>query len=140
MFRKTVLAALAVVSILAAQEKSGRSRIDVQSYAIDADVNPNTQALTANVQVRFVPVDGDISSAAFELSNALNVSRIVDDSGRQIPASRNTQDFSLRLTFPAPLPKGKAPTLTFTYDARLTGAEAPPVYGIKSAAIHSHSA
>src|SRR5262249_26555654 len=39
--------------------------------------------------------------------------------------------------FPAPLAKGKATTLTFTYDGRLTGEEDSPVYGIKFAAIQN---
>ena len=47
------------------------------------EINPRTQAITANVQVRFVPLDSDVSSTSFELNSALNVSRVVDDSGRQ---------------------------------------------------------
>ena len=122
-------------ALLTAQDKGGRSHIDVENYAIDADVNPRTQVLTANVRVRFVPLDDNVTSASFELNNALNVSRIVDDSGRQISASRSAQDYSIRLSFPTPLTKGKPSTLTFTYDGRLTGSEDSPVYGIKFAAI-----
>ncbi len=146
MFRKTVLRALAAIAIPAlvlAQDKlaqdrgAKRTRIDVENYVIDAEINPHTQALTANVKVRFLPLDNDISTATFELNNALNVSRVVDDAGRQVQASRSGQDFSLRLNFPAPLVKGKATTLTFTYDGRLTGAEDSPVYGIKFASIQN---
>src|SRR6202051_4849021 len=130
--RKILLAILATTSLLVAQDKGGkRARIDVENYVIDADINPHTQALTANVKIRFIPLDNDVSSVAFELNNALNVSRVVDETGRQIPASRSTQDFTVQLTFPAPLTKGKAPTLTFSYDGRLTGQEESPVYGIK---------
>jgi Peptidase family M1 domain len=120
-----------------AQDRGARSHINVESYAIDAEVNPRTQVISANVQVRFVPLDDNVTSASFELNNALNVSRIVDDSGKQIPASRSAQDFSIRLSFPNPLTKGKPSTLTFTYDGRLTGSEDSPVYGIKFAAIHN---
>ena len=81
--------------------------------------------------------DSDISSASFELNNAFNVSRVVDDSGRQITASRSTQDFSVHLTFPAPLAKGKPTTVTFSYDGRLTGQEESPIYGIKFGAIQN---
>ena len=137
-----VLAGTSLLGLHAAEDKPDRrsSAIHVQHYVIDAEINPNTQALTATVQVRFIPTDANISSASFELNNALNISKVVDDRGRQIPASRSTQDSSLRLTFPEPLLKGKAATLTFSYDGRLTGAEDSPVYGIKFAAIHNDSA
>src|SRR5580704_19492812 len=109
MCRKTLLAALALASLAGAQDKGGkRSRIDVENYSIDAEINPHTQALTASVKVRLVALDSDVSSASFELNNALNVSRVVDETGRQIPASRSSQDFSVRVSFPGPLTKGKA--------------------------------
>jgi len=131
-------AAIAVPALLMAQDRSVKKpRIDVENYVINAEVNPHTQALNASVKVRFLPLDNDISSVSFELNNALNVSSVVDDAGHQIPASRSGQDFNLRLSFPAPLAKGKPTTLTFTYDGRLTGAEDSPVYGIKFAAIQN---
>ena len=77
----------------------------MEQYTIDAEVSPNTQSMTAKVAVRFLPIDDNITSASFELNNALNVSRVVDDQGRQIPASRNQQDFTVRLTFDQPLRK-----------------------------------
>ncbi len=132
----TLLGVTAASLVCAQQDKAARPRIHVDNYAIDAEINPRTQVLSANVQVKFTPLDDNITSASFELNNALNVSRIVDEGGRQIPASRNTQDFSLRLSFPSPLTKGKQSTLTFTYDGRLNGTEDSPVYGINFAAIH----
>ena len=54
----------------------------------------------------------------------------------RFPASRNQQDFTVRLSFDQPLPKGQPVTITFYYDGRLTGQEDSPVYGIKFAAIH----
>src|SRR5947209_10055623 len=137
MFSRTVLLGLALGSLLAAQDKGAASHINVESYAIDAEINPRTQVISANVQVRFVALDDNVTSASFELNNALNVSRIVDGAGRQITASRSAQDYSIRLSFPEPLAKGKPSMLTFTYDGRLTGSEDSPVYGIKFAAIHN---
>jgi hypothetical protein len=131
---------LALAPLVVAQERGSGSRIDVDNYTIDAEINPHTQALTANVKVRFIPLDNDVSSASFELNNAFNVSRVVDDSGRQIPASRSSQDFSVHLNFPAPLAKGKPTTLTFSYDGRLTGQEESPIYGIKFGAIQNNYA
>lgn len=141
MLGRTVLAAVSVLSILSAapvvgQEKNG-GRIDVQQYNIDAEVNPRTQSVSANVKIQFTAVDDSVTSADFELNNALNLSRVVDDSGQQIPASRNQQDFSVRLNFPQPIAKGKQASLTFTYDGRLTGQEDSPVFGIKFAALHN---
>jgi tetratricopeptide (TPR) repeat protein len=125
---------LAAASIAPAQER--RSRIDVERYVIDAEVRPQTQTLSATAKVQFVPADDNTTSAVFELNNALNVSAVVDESGRQVPTSRSQQDFSIRLNFDQPLPKGKSVTLTFRYEGRLSGNEESPVYGIKFAAIH----
>jgi len=117
-----------------AQER--RNRIRVVAYAIDAEVSPNTQSLSAKATVQFVPLDDNSTAATFELNNALNVSRVVDAAGKQIPASRNQQDFTVRLNFEAPLAKGRPVSVTFYYDGRLSGQEDSPVYGIKFAAIH----
>ena len=139
MFRNRTLAAaltLALAASAAWAQQDRRSRIDVEQYTIDAEVSPATQSLTAKASVRFIPLDDNITSAAFELNNALNVSRVVDDKGKQIPASRNQQDFTVRLSFEQQLPKGQPVTMTFYYDGKLSGQEDSPVYGIKFAAIH----
>ena len=127
---------LAATIVAPAQDRRSTPRIDVQRYTIEAEVNPRAQSLSANVQVQFVPLD-DVTTASFELNNALNLSRVVDDTGRQISASRSQQDFTVRLNFPNTLPKGKPATLVFTYDGKLTGNEDSPVYGIKFAALHN---
>ena len=121
---------------LPAQERRNTSRIDVEQYTIDADITPNTHSIAAKTSVRFIPLDDNITSASFELNNALNVSRVVDDKGKQISASRNQQDFTVRLSFDQPLTKGQPVTVTFYYDGKLSGDEDSPVYGIKFAAIH----
>jgi hypothetical protein len=128
---------LLLAGTLAAPAQERRSaRFQVEQYAIEAEISPATQTLAAKATLRFVPVDDNISSASFELNNALNVSRVLDDQGRQIPASRNHQDFTVRLNFDQPLLKGKPATVTFYYDGQFTGQEDSPVYGIKFAAIH----
>ncbi len=131
------LAALTLTALTEAQDRPERSgRIAVEHYKIDAEVSPRTQSLTATVQVRFTPLENDVSTATFELNNALNVAGVVDERGRQIPTSRDQKDFTIRLTFPQPLAKGQATTVTFTYDGHLAGTEDSPVYGIRFAAIH----
>jgi len=112
-----------------------RPRVDVESYAIDAQVDPSAQTIRATAQVRFTPLD-DLSTLTFELNNALNLEAVTDDAGRQVPASRTAQDMSVRLSLAATLPKGKPATLTFVYGGKLTGTEESPVWGIKFAAIH----
>jgi aminopeptidase N len=128
------LALIALSAAAPAQER--RARIHVEHYAINAEVQPATQSLTATAEVRFTPLD-QASSVSFELNNALSVSRVVDDKGHPINSSRNQQDFTVRLSFDEPLPKGQPVSLTFSYDGHLSGNEDSPVYGIKFAAIHS---
>ncbi|MGE5567395.1 MAG: M1 family aminopeptidase [Rhodospirillales bacterium] len=122
-----------LVTAAAAQQR--QPRIEVQHYQIDAQINPRTQSLTARAQVHFVPQEDYTSSAEFELNNALNVSKVEDESGQQLSATRSHQNFTVTLTFPQALPKGKPATVTFYYDGRLTGNEESPVFGIKFAAI-----
>lgn len=132
-----VALALAAAFPAAAQER--KTNLHADHYVIDAEINPEAQTLTAQAQVRFTPTE-NISAAAFELNNSLNVSRIVDGENRQIPASRNQQDFTVRLNFSEGLPKDKPVTLTFSYDGKLTGQEESPVYGIKFASIQKDHA
>ncbi len=128
---------LAMAASLPAQQRQ-QPRLDVEHYGIEAEVNPNTQSLTAKVQVRFVPQE-ETSTAAFELNNALNVSKVEDEAGQQVSASRNHQTFTVSLNYAQPLPKAKPATAVFYYDGRLTGNEDSPVFGIKFAAIHPDS-
>jgi tetratricopeptide (TPR) repeat protein len=125
-----------VPSAPAQERRPSTNRIDVEQYTIDAEVAPANATLAVKAAIRFSPVDDGISSATFELNNALNVARVTDGQGKAIPASRNPQDSTVRLSFDQPLPKGKPVTITFEYDGRLTGNEESPVYGIKFAAIH----
>lgn len=136
---KFVLAALAAVTApitgLAQERGQPRQRIDVQSYLIDAQIDPRAQTLNATALVRFIPQE-ETSALSFELNNALNLTKVVDEDGRQVPASRMQQDMTVRLSLPQPLQKGKVAALTFVYDGKLTGNEESPVFGIKFAAIH----
>ena len=142
--RRRVLGALAgAAAMLAgggyATAQTRQARIDVTHYAIEADINPRTQTLAAKVQMDFTPLD-DAPTANFELNNALNLQKVVDDTGRQIPASRSQQDSGLHVSFPDPLPKGKASSLIFTYDGRFTGNEDSPVFGIRFTSIEADHA
>ncbi len=126
--------AVAAGAPLFAQEH--RARIDVLHYTVNAEIKPASQSLAARVTVEFQPVDEGISTLAFELNNALNVSKITDETGRQYQPNRTQNDFSVHVAFPQSLPKGSKHALTFEYDGRLSGQEDSPIYGIKFAAIH----
>ncbi len=112
-----------------------RSQIDVQSYRIDAKIDPAAQTIVATATVRFVPLT-DTNSLTFELNNSLSLSKVLDEDGSQVSASRMQSDMAVGVTLGRTLPTGKVATLTFVYDGKLTGNEESPVFGIKFAAIH----
>jgi hypothetical protein len=136
MFGIVALGALVAAASATAQDDK-RARIDVDNYTIDAQINPDTQTLTARAAVRFVPLDDRTTAVTFELNNALNISRITDDKGQNLQSSRNQSDNTVRVLFPNGLPTGQAVVLNFNYDGRLTGNEDSPIYGIKFAAIQN---
>ena len=126
------VAALAVLT-LSAQEK--RSRIDVESYTIQADVDPVAQMLRATAVVRFAAIDDNVSTVNFELNNALQVTKVLNGQGGELQAGRNASDFTMRVTLPQALGKGKTESLSIQYQGKLSGSEESPIYGIKFAAI-----
>src|SRR5260370_42109945 len=136
-----VVAVMAMLTGLAQERGSDRqqqrARIDVQTVAIDAQINPAAQTISATAKVTFVPLD-NASNVTFELNNALNLTRVTDTEGRQISASRYQEDQSVRLNLPQSLPKGQPATLTFVYGGKLTGQEESPVFGIPSPATTPH--
>jgi tetratricopeptide (TPR) repeat protein len=127
--------ALATIAPLSAQPER-RGRIDVQDYTIDAEISPNTQSLSARAALRFIPSDDGLTFLTFELNNALNISHVDDAQGRPLQISRNQGDFTVRVNFPRPLPKGQPSSLAFYYDGKLSGQEESPIEGITFAAIH----
>ncbi|HXN46642.1 MAG TPA: M1 family aminopeptidase [Bryobacteraceae bacterium] len=135
MARKLSLALALVGAAAVASAQQRPSRIDVQHYGIEAEVNPRMQTIRAKAQVEFVPQD-ETSTATFELNNALDVSKVEDEAGRQVSSTRQRQNFSVILNFAQPLPKGKPARVVFYYDGRLTGKEDSPVFGIKFAALN----
>ena len=114
-----------------------RPRIDVEHYQIEAEINPKTQTLAAKAVVRLTAIEDNITYAVFELNNALQVTKVLDGSGRPLNFNRNQPDFTVRVNFSEPLGKGKTTTVIFDYDGRLTGIEESPVYGVRFASIQS---
>lgn len=134
---KSTAWALAAASVLAASAaaQDRRASLDVESYRIQANIDPAQQSLAAKAEVTFMPLDDRIQTAAFELNNALNLGGVTDSAGQPLQTTRSVGDFTVRVNFPQPLPKGQPVTVTFTYSGRLSGEEESPVYGIKFAAI-----
>lgn len=128
---------LPLVVAAAAQQQDRRAPIDVDAYRVVADVNLRTQSINAVAAVRYVPLDDRTTSVAFELNNALTVSKVVNEKGEQIPSSRSQDDFTVRLNYSDTLPKGQPQTVMFYYSGKLTGQEDSPVYGIKFASIQN---
>src|SRR5947199_10562484 len=90
MFERVSCSLLSVALVAGmAQGQERKTRIDVDKYTIDVDINQRTQSLSAKTAVRFTPLDDNTTSVPFELNNALNVSKVVDEQGRQLQASRS---------------------------------------------------
>lgn len=139
---KSTAWAIAAVSMLAAPAaaQDRRPSLDVESYRIQARIEPAQQTLAAKAEVTFTPLDDRIQTAAFELNNALNLSGVTDSTGQPLQSTRSVGDFTVRVNFPQPLPKGQPVTIAFTYSGRLGGEEESPVYGINFAAIKADHA
>ncbi len=133
-------AALLVAPLSTALAQRQSARLDVEHYVIRAEVHPRTQDLTAEVEVRFQPLDEGLRSVSFQLHNALRLERVVDENGAELPADRTADDFTVRVSFPELLGKGKSRSLRFSYRGTLTGKEESPVWGLTFAAIRQDHA
>ncbi|HSA93717.1 MAG TPA: M1 family aminopeptidase [Terriglobales bacterium] len=132
----TILRLLPAVLLLASATALGAEapRIRAEDYKIDAELFPAEHRLKASAQVRFTALD-DISTAVFELHNALRPTRVTDAEGHELSVERVTQDSTVRVMLPAGLAKGASSTLTFEYEGILQSAVDSPVYGLSLAYI-----
>src|SRR5258705_6385779 len=124
-----VLSALLTLPALAAE----KPRVQVDSYAINAELNPKTHHLIAAARLKFTALD-DITSASFELNNALRP-RVLDAAGKPLAIERISQENLVRVNFPKALAKGESSTITFEYDGELATADESPVEGLKLAYV-----
>ncbi|WP_321472925.1 M1 family aminopeptidase [uncultured Paludibaculum sp.] len=132
---KVMAATLLVLAATANAQPDRRAAIDVDGYKIQATVDPAQQTLSAKAQVTFTPQEDRVSTATFELNNALNLNSVTDSTGQTLQTARGGHDYSVRVSFPQPLTKGTPVTLVFDYSGRMAGTEDSPVYGISFAAI-----
>jgi hypothetical protein len=124
------LAFVAAQPLLAAD----RPRIQVDSYVINAELQPEQHRLVARAQVKFTALD-DIAIATFELHNALRPTRVTDATGKLLQVERVTQDSTIRVPLPAGLAKGQRSVLNFDYEGVLLSGDDSPVQGLKLAYV-----
>jgi len=127
------------VSPASAQDRRAAA-IDVTAYKITLKPALASQAIEAVAEVTFLPLSDRMMTAAFELHNALNITRVLDSAGNTVQNTRNYEDFTVRLSFAQPLAKDQPVTVRFEYGGRLTGDEDSPIYGIRFAAVQSDHA
>src|SRR5438445_9266609 len=124
-----ILSALLTIPAVAAE----KPRVQVDSYAINAELNPKTHHLIAAARLKFTALD-DLSSASFELNNALRP-RVLDVTGKPLAIERISQENLVRVNFPKSMAKGETSTITFEYDGELANADESPVEGLKLAYV-----
>ena len=111
-----------------------RPQLQVKGYVISADLDPAVNRLSATVAVTFTALE-DLTSATFELNNGLQLTKLTDAASKPLESERLTNNSTVRITLPAPLPKGTTTTYNFEYSGALTGSDTSPVEGIKLAAV-----
>jgi len=114
--------------------------IDVEHYRIEADVNPRTQDLEADVWVRFRAVEGETRYLDFEMHNDLELYEVINEQDEDEAFSRSFDDFTVRVTLSQSMQAGEVRTLQFRYGGRLTGREESPVWGVNFASIQDDCA
>src|ERR1700751_1988231 len=125
---------LIVFMSLSAWSADQKSRLRVDDYQIEADLNPHAHKISAKAKVKFTALD-DLSVATFELNNALRLTKVTDANNKPLSAERVTQDSSVRVPLTAGLSKDASTTLTFEYEGVLDSADESPVQGLKLASI-----
>ncbi len=125
----TALLGLAGPHLFAAE----RSNINITGYVIDAQLDPAEHTLKATARVTFTATD-TVSSAIFELHNALKVNSVTDGQNHQLNGERGP-NATISVALPSPMSKGAKATFTFDYEGTLSGSEESPVEGLKVASI-----
>jgi len=128
------LALMAVLTIPSASRAAEKTRLRVDDYQIEAELDPHLHQITARAKVKFTAT-ADLAVAVFELHNDLRVTRVLDEKGQPLSAERVTQDSTVRVPLPAGLSKDASTTLTFEYEGQLENADNSPVPGLKLAYI-----
>ncbi len=126
-------AILVTTAGLPAAAQTARPALNITGYVIDAELDSASHHLTATAQVTFT-APSNLDVVTFGFHPALKVTKITDDSGKQLEAER-TADGSIRVTANTPFVDGQPAHWTFVYDGVITGNEDGPIEGLKLAAI-----
>jgi aminopeptidase N len=111
-----------------------KGKLRVDDYQIDAELTPHSHKISARAKVKFTALE-DVTVATFELHNGLRVTKVTDDSGKNVSAERLTADSTIRCELNNPLPKDSSTTLVFEYDGTIDSVDDSPVQGMKVASI-----
>jgi aminopeptidase N len=132
---RRVLLFLAVAVALALPAAAAeKTRLRVDDYQIEAELQPASHRLIAHARVKFTALD-DLSVATFELHNALRPTRITDAEGHTLSAERITQENAIRIPLPNGLAKDATTTLQIDYEGTLSSSDDSPVQGLKLAYV-----
>ena len=111
-----------------------KPRMRVDDYQIAVELLPETHHLSAHAVVKVTALE-DMSTASFQLNNALRVTKLVDGANKPLTPERNTQDSSIRFGLNSGLQKNTSTTFTFDYEGTLENADDSPVQGLKLAYV-----
>src|SRR6185312_8675828 len=118
-----------LTSLVATVYAAEKPRLQVDDYAIQAIVTPQTHQIKAIARVRFTALD-DITIAIFTLHNGLKPTRVLDPTGEALSVERVSQDATVRVSLPGTLSKGSSSSLVFEYEGSLQSADDSPVPGL----------
>jgi tetratricopeptide (TPR) repeat protein len=128
------LTLLLVVLAAMPSRAAEKTRLRVDDYKIDVELDPHSHQITARAKVKFTALQ-DLNVAVFELNNDLRVTKVSDEKNQPLSAERVTQDSTVRVPLPAGLAKDATTTLTFEYEGQLENGDNSPVPGLKLAYV-----
>jgi hypothetical protein len=128
-----LLVLLSVLGSLAARAAE-KPRMHVDDYQLTVELLPESHHLNAHAIVKVTALE-DVSTATFQLNNALRVTKLVDANNKPLTPERSTQDSSIRFGLNSSLQKNSSTTFTFDYEGTLENADDSPVQGLKLAYV-----
>jgi tetratricopeptide (TPR) repeat protein len=130
---KVLILSLLVVATGQHLSAAERPTINITGYVINAQLDPGEHTLKATARVTFTAID-NISSAVFELHNALKVDSVTDEKNHPLSGERGP-NATISIALPSQMRKGATATFTFVYEGTLSGSEESPVEGLKVVSI-----